>query len=125
MKMMRNVAAVLLSLAPLALAAQTGSQVELKVEPSNRTLTVSADGDVTVEPEIAILHIGFQTDLLDAKSAYADGSRRSNAIVSALKDAGIAERSIRMDKQHLDRDFTKPHKFKLVQSWLVRAPAGR
>ena len=124
-KMIRNIAAALFALAPLTPAAQTASQAELKVEPSNRTLTVSADGDVTVEPEIAVLHIGFETDLMDAKSAYADGSRRSNAIISALKDAGIAESSIRSETQHLDRDFTKPHKFKLVQSWLVRAPAER
>jgi uncharacterized protein YggE len=125
MKLMRNVAAALLSLLPISLAAQTASQVELKVEPSNRTLTVSADGDVTVEPEIAVLHIGFETDLMDAKSTYADGSRRSNAIISVLKDAGIAESAIRSETQHLDRDYTKPHKFKLVQSWLVSAPAGR
>ena len=109
----------------LPVAAQTAAQVELRIEPSNRTLTVSAQGGVTAEPEIAILHVGFETDLMDAKSAYADGSRRSNAIISALKDAGIADSAIRSETQHLDRDFTKPHKFKLVQSWTVRAPVER
>jgi uncharacterized protein YggE len=117
--------AALFAVLPVVVAAQTASQVELKVEPSNRTLTVSADGDVTVEPETAVLQIGFETDLMDAKAAYADGSRRSNAIISALKDAGIAESAIRSETQHLDRDYTKPHKFKLVQSWTVKAPAER
>jgi len=124
MNVFRTFAALIAAL-PVVVAAQTASQVELKVEPSNRTLTVSADGDVTMEPEIAVLHVGFETDLMDAKAAYADGSRRSNAIISALKDAGIAESAIRSETQHLDRDYTKPHKFKLVQSWTVKAPAER
>lgn len=108
----------------IAVAQQIG-QPELKIDPTNRTLTVSADDEVSVEPEIAILHIGFQTQLGDAQSVYADGSRTSNAIIAALKQAGIPEGSIRSETQHLDRDYDKPHKFKLVQGWTVRAPAGK
>jgi uncharacterized protein YggE len=81
----------------------------MKVEPSNRTLTVSAEEHVTVDPEIAILHIGFETQPEDAKSAYADGSRISNAIIGAIKQAGIAETSIRSESQHLDRDWIRAH----------------
>lgn len=105
--------------------AQGLTQTELKVDASNRTLVVSADGEVSVEPEIAVLHIGFETQPGDAKGVYADGSRTSNAIIAALKDAGIQESAIRSQWQHLDRDYTKPHKFKLVQQWTVRAPAER
>lgn len=105
--------------------AQDPGQVELKIEPTNRTLAVSAEGEASVEPEIAILQIGFETQLGDAQSVYADGARTSNAIITALKQAGIPEASIRSEFQHLDRDATKPHKFKLVQQWSVRAPAER
>ncbi len=108
----------------LAIAQQIG-QPELKIEPTNRTLTVSADDEVSVEPEIAVLHVGFETQLGDAQSVYADGSRTSNAIVGALKQAGVPESSIRSETQHLNRDYDKPHKFKLVQQWTVRAPAGK
>lgn len=120
----RMIAAALF-LAPIALAAQGASQVELKIEPANRTLSVSAEGEVSVEPEIGVLHIGFETGLQDAKSAYAEGTRTSNAIIAALKGAGIEESAIRSESQHLDRDYKVQHKFKLVQQWTVRAPAAR
>ena len=111
-----------MGLAALTVAAQQPSQPELRIEPANRTLTVNAEDEVSVEPEVAVLHVGFETQLEDAQSAYADGARTSNAIVAALKQAGIPEGSIRSQTQHLDRDYQKPHKFKLVQQWTVKAP---
>ena len=109
----------------VAANAQQATQTELKIDASNRTLTVTGEEQVTVEPEVAILHIGFETQLTDAKSAYADGSRTSNAVIAALKQAGIAENAIRSESQHLDRDYTKPHKFKLVQQWTVKVSPER
>jgi uncharacterized protein YggE len=114
-----------LMLSSLAVAAQQPGQPALTIQPNNRTLSVSADDEVSVEPEIAVLHIGFDTQLGDAQSVYADGARTSNAIMAALKQAGLPEGSIRSETQHLDRDYDKPHKFKLVQRWSVRAPSER
>jgi len=108
-----------------ASVAQQTSQVQLKIEANNRTLTVSADGRVTADPEIAILHIGFETKPLDAKAAYAAGAKTSNEIVAALKQAGIPETSIRSESQHLDRVYNDAHKFKLVQKWTVKTPPER
>jgi uncharacterized protein YggE len=105
--------------------AQQVSQPQLKIDSANRTLTVSADGDVTAEPEIAVLHIGFDTQPGDAKSVYSEGARISNAILGALKQAGIAESDIRSESQFLDRDDTKPHKFKLTQKWTVKTTPQR
>src|SRR5208337_4218890 len=108
-----------------ASVAQQTSQVQLKIEANNRTLTVSADGRVTADPEIAILHIGFETKPLDAKAAYAAGAKTSNEIVAALKQAGIPETSIRSESQHLDRVYNDANKFKLVQKWTVKTPPER
>ena len=52
-----------------AAAAQQTSQVQLKIEPTNRTLTVSAEDQVSVDSDLAILHVGFQTQPTDAKAA--------------------------------------------------------
>jgi uncharacterized protein YggE len=109
----------------LAAAAQQTSQVQLKIEPTNRTLTVSAEDRVTVDPDVAILHVGFQTQPSDAKAAYAAGAQTSNAIVTALKQAGIPETSIRSESQRLDSVYGKPHKFTLEQQWTVKVPPGR
>ena len=106
-------------------AAQQNPQLQLKIDSSNRTLTVTAQERVTVDPEIAVIHIGFQTPPSDAKTAYAAGATTSNAIAAALKQAGIPESAIRSVDQHLDRDYEKPHRFRLAQSWEVKTPPDR
>ena len=109
----------------LAASAQQTGQVQLKIEPTNRTLTVSAENRVTVDPDVAILHVGFETQPSDAKAAYAAGAQTSNAIVAALKQAGIPETSIRSEWQRLDSVYGKPHKFTLAQQWTVKVKPER
>ena len=105
--------------------AQQTTQVQLKIESTNRTLTVSADERVTADPDLAILHVGFQTPPSDAKTAYAAGAKTSNGVVAVLKQAGIPEASIRSESQRLEGVDSKAHKFKLVQSWAVKTPPER
>ena len=109
----------------LAAAAQQANQAQLKIEPANRTLTVSAEDRVTVDPDVAVLHVGFQTPPSDAKAAYAAGAQTSNAIVAALKQAGIPETSIRGESQRLNSVYGKPHKFTLAQQWTVKVKPER
>jgi len=124
MKLALLIPTVLLAIIPAA--AQQPTQPQLKVDSSNRTLTVSATDSVTVEPDLAILHIGFVTQPQDAKSAYADGTRASNAIIAALKQAGVEETAIRSESQYLDRDWTtKLRKYTLHQQWTVKVPPER
>jgi uncharacterized protein YggE len=124
MKLFLLFAAVIFATIPAA--AQQPTQPQLKVNSSNRTLTVSATDSITVEPDLAILHIGFVTQPQDAKSAYADGSRASNAIISALKQADVPESEIRSESQYLDRDWTtKLRKYTLHQQWTVKVAPAR
>jgi uncharacterized protein len=129
MEMPMNMERVIAGFAVLAFSglacAQQSGLVQLKIDGSNRTLAVSAEERVTADPEIAILHLGFETQPSDAKAAYAAGAKTSNEVVAALKQAGIPETSIRSETQRLDRDFSKPHKFKLVQQWTVKTPPER
>ena len=84
-----SIAVVVLLTGSLVAFAQQASQAQLKIDPTNRTLTVSAEDQVTVDPDLAILHVGFQTQPSDAKAAYAEGAQTSNAIIAALKQAGF------------------------------------
>ena len=119
--LMRNGFATLVMLAGWTLAvAQQPGQPQLKIDPTNRTLTVSAENTVTVEPDVAILHVGFETLPTDAKSAYATGAATSNAIINAIKQAGVPQSAIRSEWQHLNSVYDKPHKFTLQQQWTVR-----
>ena len=109
----------------LATVAQQPSDLKLDINSSNRTIAVSATGRVTVDPDVAILHVGFETKPEDSKSAYADGARTSNAIVAAIKGAGIPDASIRSEFQRLEPIDVKNHRFKLTQSWTVKVPPPR
>ena len=106
--------------------AQQVGQPELKIDSANRTLSVSASESVSVEPDLAILHVGFETQPQDAKSAYADGAQTSNAIISAVKQAGIADSAIHSESQFLNRDpDSKQRKYRLQQSWTIKVSPER
>lgn len=114
----------LLAAGALGLAQQPGD-LKLNIDSSNRTIAVSAVGRVTLDPDVAILHVGFETKPEDSKSAYADGARTSNAIIEAIKGAGIPDTSIRSEYQRLEPFDVKNHKFKLTQEWTVKVPPAR
>ena len=112
----------LLIAAALPAFAQQAAQPQFTISPANRTLSVTATESVTAEPDLAILHVGFETAPTDASSAYAEGARTSNAIMEALKSAGIPAGAIRSESQYLQRDYTIPklYRYKLTQQWTVR-----
>ena len=118
----RALVATLLFAASMPAFTQQAAQPQFTISPANRTLSVTATESVSVEPEVAVLHIGFETQPADAKTAYAQGAQTSNAIIAALRQAGVAESDIRSESQYLDRDYTVPksHKFKLTQQWTVK-----
>ena len=127
MQFTRTFALAALLFAALPALAQLSSQPQLKVEPTNRTLSVTATESVTAEPDLAILHVGFETAPTDAKSAYAEGASTSNAIMDALKSAGIPASDIRSESQYLQRDYSVPksYKYKFTQQWTVRTNPER
>lgn len=121
----KNQLALIGLLAGCMAAAAQQTQVQLQIEPANRTLTVSADDQVSADADVAVLHVGFQTLPADAKEAYASGARTSNDIVNALKAAGIPESAIHSDGQQLQGVYDKPHKFILTEQWTVKTTPER
>ena len=78
--------------------------------------------------------VGFETFAPDAQTAYRQGSQLSNAIMDAVKKAGVPEKAIQSKEQLLthtdfsDRDQTSPaerarKQFTLAENWTVRVAA--
>jgi hypothetical protein len=109
----------------IAAKTQQPNQLQLKIDSSNRTIAVSAEAMVNAEPDIAVLCVGFVTKPTDAKTAYANGAVTSNAIIAAIKQAGIPESAIHSESQRLEPVDLKIHKFKLEQEWTVKVPPAR
>lgn len=101
--------------------------------PGKRAISVSATGTVTVDADLAIVHVGYKLYAADAKSAYASATETSNAIMDALTGKGIAKDAIESTSQALRH--TQPyelqqypmnsverehHEFEVAQEWTVR-----
>jgi hypothetical protein len=117
------------------LAAASGLSVRayaqtINVDKNNRTIAVTASDKALADADLAVVHIGFQVFGADEQSTYASGSKTSNAIVDALKQAGVPEKSIESENQNLQpNNYHDPKEsemdrakkqFVLNQSWTVK-----
>jgi uncharacterized protein YggE len=136
MKMMRVVALLALTGTVAGWTANAQSLGDgITVSKENRTIAVTATDSVTVTADVATVYVGFVVYGVDHDSAYADGSKTSNAIMDALKTAGVPSDAIESQNQSLaevqpfqqnqltDADKAK-RKWSLTQSWAVHANAS-
>jgi uncharacterized protein len=117
------------------LCATLATAQTIQVDKNNRTIAVTASDTATAAADLAGITIGFDTWAPDAETAYRQGSQLSNAIVDALKSAGVPDKSIESRAQNLSRtDFPyspapTPEEraqkaFTLSQSWTVHTAAA-
>ena len=115
------------------LAPPSGAQ-NIQVDKNNRTIAITATDKASAEADIAVVTVGYQIYAPDAASAYQHGSEHSNAVLDALKKAGIPDKAIESQDQKLaytefpDNDKSTPEEraqkqFTLSQSWTVTVPA--
>jgi uncharacterized protein YggE len=119
------VLAVVTSFAAQAQVAQT-----LGINKDNRSITVTATDTAFAMADQAVVQIGYQAYGEDEQTAYAEGSRRSNAITEALTAAKVPAEAIESQDQQLQplNEFElknlpaalKNMKFRITQSWSVR-----
>jgi uncharacterized protein len=106
----------------------------IQVDKNNRTIAITATDKASAEADIAMVTVGFRIYAPDATSAYGQGSQLSNAILDALKNEGVLDKSIESQDQRLsytavsDNDKSTPAQraqklFTLSQSWMVTVPA--
>lgn len=86
--------------------------------PGNaRTITVSNTGEVTGDPDLAVLRLGVEATENDAQTVRDDLSERADALVDALIDAGVDEDAItthryrireQIDRRRMEADGVEP-----------------
>jgi uncharacterized protein len=108
---------------------------QIIVSKENRTIAVTTSADAEAQADTVTVQIGFVEYGADQDSAYAAGSKTSNAIAAALKDAGIPQDAIQSEsqsitpvQQYTNQDWTPAEKaerkFQVQQSWSVKTAAG-
>ena len=114
--------------------AAAGAQT-IQVDRNNRTIAVTASDKASAEADTATVTVGFQVYAPDAATAYSKGSTVSNAILDALKKAGVADKAIESQDQKLNYTEFPPDdkntpdqraqkQFTLQQSWTVNCAAA-
>jgi uncharacterized protein len=70
------------------------SSINVQTQTLQRTITVSGTGEITLSPDIAYIDIGVQSQDANATDAMSDNNTKAQAIVDAIKEAGVAEKDI-------------------------------
>ena len=127
-----RIAAMVITVALAGAAVSQAQQIE--VNKNNRTIAVTATDKATADAEVATVHVGFQVYAADSHAAYALGSKTSNAVVDALKKAGVEASAIQSEAQtvapvqpyeiqNLPEAQKAQRQFQVTQSWSVKASA--
>jgi uncharacterized protein len=102
------IAALLLGAAslPAAAAAQPASTITQTI--AGTRLDISATGDVTRVPDVAIISTGVVTRSTTATGAIQDAAERMQRVVAALKRAGVEDRDIQTSNLNLNPEYRYP-----------------
>lgn len=106
----------------------------IDVNKQNRSIAVTATAEAKAIADHATVHVGYLVYGPDEKSAYAAGSKASNAIIDALTASGVDKSAIQSQSQSIspvnqftERNWTAEEKaerkFQVEQSWMVKCAA--
>ena len=119
----------------LSAAAVSSHAQQIVVSKDNRTIAVTTSAEANADADTVTVQIGFVAYGPDQDSAYATGSKISNAIAAALKAAGVPQDAIQSESQSIapvqqfvTQDWTPAEKterkFQVQQSWNVKTAAA-
>jgi uncharacterized protein YggE len=101
----RYLAALALGASLVAAAAQAQAPTPFVQTISGTRLDISATGEVSRVPDIAIISAGVMTRSASATAAIADNAARMERVRAALKRAGIADRDIQTSNLSLNPEY--------------------
>ena len=117
----------------LGLLASTVAAQQIQISRENKTIAITTNDQAEALADTAVLTVGFHIYGKDQEGTYAEASRTSNSIMSALTGAGVPKDAIESAGQSLspleansDDDkvrFTQGIRFEFSQSWHVTVPA--
>jgi uncharacterized protein YggE len=108
---------------------------QIAISKENKTIAISTSDDASALADIAVVTVGFNSYGKDQDGTYADATKTSNAIISALTTAGVPKDAIQSSSQSLspiDPDsnadkvrYAQGLRFEFAQRWHVTVAAGQ
>lgn len=106
---MRNALIATLMVGSLSLAAPAAAQQASITQTITGTrLDISATGEVTRVPDLAIITAGVITRSTTATGALQDAAQRMQRVLAALKSAGVADRDVQTSNVSLNPEYRYP-----------------
>ena len=100
-------AALMLGAATLPAAADA-EQASITQTIAGTRLDISATGEVTRVPDVAIISAGVISRSPTATAALQDSANRMDRVLAALKRAGVADRDIQTSNMNLNAEYRYP-----------------
>lgn len=127
---MRRHALTVLAIAVLVVTAgcaginPASSSVQDSDSTDTRTIAVSASGEASADPNLAIVRVTILASSETASEAREEVAEDATAVRQALLDAGIADEDIetvryRIDPRYDDRDRTTPTAYRAIHSYEI------
>jgi uncharacterized protein YggE len=107
---------------------------QITVSRQNKTIAITADDSVSVDPEIATITVGYQNYAPTKDTAYKDNIRVSNEITKALLNGGVSKsaletETVKLERAERDEKWTveerNARQFQASQSWTITVTADR
>lgn len=94
----------------LVVASIGGRSVAAQTDDTERTVTVSGNGQVSITPDTAIVTLGVEINDPDLSAAQTNATQRMEAVIAAMRAAGIAEADITTSNYNVwvDRNYEQP-----------------
>lgn len=107
---------------------------QITVNRQNRTIAITADDSVSVDPEVATITVGYQNYAPTKDAAYEGNIRTANEITKALLKGGVSKSAIETEAVKLERaepdekwtiEEKNARQFQAGQSWTITVTADR
>ncbi len=82
------------------------AQDRISSEQPVRNVSVSGQGQIDLQPDLAIIEVGVNTQAKDASAALSQNNTKMTALITALKQAGVADQDIQTNVVQLQPQYS-------------------
>ena len=112
----------------------SASGQQIAVNRQNKTIAITADESVSVDPDVATITVAYQNYAPTKEAAYEENLRVSNQVTEALLKGGVPKsaletESVKLDQPEPNEKWTveerKARQYQASQTWTITVSADR
>ena len=113
---------------------QTSWAQDIQVSRANKTVEVTVTETVQMEPEVAVLQVGYQNYGRTKDDCFEENVRAAKRIIEAMQKSNVGKQDIETEELRVQRiepgekwsqEMKTERQFGTKQSWNIRVPVGQ